>query len=510
MVGARLLQAALVAAVVFAPLAQAGWSVPEGEPYEAEARTIEGRPAIRDNLVFRDGLLAGIGHAWGQDPGRAGDGVAWRWDGDTFQAVPLPAAQDGRTTAIAAGHGHVAWLSGPDPGNVTFESSLFLLDVGRGGAPERVSGPAVHSPPVINGPWLAFASRPVGIDGDDVTLHRIDLRTGVHEAWPSPAAGPCEPWTAMVGDDLVLSAGLTCFRDEDGGLALWRPGEAATRALTTDPKPFLMQADGPRILWTAYREGEGRGTNVYLADTATGAERRVSASPGRECYATLSGGLVAWLDVRSEPDDRRQPEYSIYFSDLGTQNEYQVQGTLRSTGGPALDGRWLAYNDAEGRLVALQLPGDGDLLKVRPQALPKPAEEAVGNAATAATGAARETAENATSMVVDLVANVTVDVAWDLDGDGAFEAGGPLEVGANDTRTVLARAVDALGRVAVLAVRLPLLSPAPAGQVGGVAGSIDGDGSQETSHARGAPIPAPPAAALAALVATLALARRRS
>lgn len=482
------LLAAVAAAFLAAPLAQAGWSVPEGEPYHAEQVVVDPEPASRTGFAFRDGLLAAVVRAPGESQG-PGSLAAWRWDGEAFQPVVSASGSGGMVAAVAAGRGHLAWTTLLDPEEPLQGGLLLLQEVGAG-PPRRLGDVAIHSPPAINGKWLTWSSRPPGLPDDAVpaTLHRLDLDTGAAESWPSPR-GPCEVWVADLGPVLALSGGITCHRDGEGGLQAFDPATGVATPLSEDGSPFLFAADGPRLVWTAYREGSGRGTNLYVHDALLGTEQRVSSSPGRECCAALSGGRVAWLDLRTESGDRSGlPPATLYFKDLGSGNEYQVQGTLQPTGGPALDGGILAYNDAEGRLVALRLPEDGSLLEVHAEATVGAPTDAVAD--------------------LTLAANVTVDVAWDLDGDGDFEVDGSIEVDLGTPREVVGRAVDVHGRVAVLALQVAGMRPVVR-EAGGVDDARDlvPPPAEEPSG----PVPAPglPAVALVASLALLALAARR-
>lgn len=479
----RLAAALLLLAFTLAPAATAGWSVPEGRPYDAEETIIAEVPSL---------------HALAVDAGR----VAWIEEyGHNGQHGRGRLRLLGSDLAIADaehptfGADHLVWRDHSRAGTSAVNDGTLagVLTLATGRVERLGDEDRIITPPRIEGTTLVWASVDLF---PELTrqLVRVDLAAGITQREELPV--PCSVDDAWPAGDAVVLSSYDCNGDGTGGLWVVHGNGTVTRHAE---RPIQTVVDGRIVVFTEYRAGEGRGTNLYVLDLDTLATRRVTYSEGREAFPTLSGHRVAWADTRSEA--RQGVEYTMYFGDLHTRNEYLLSGSRAFTAGGVLDGRDLYYGDAAGRIVRARLPAEDELLRAE-------VEVAVDEAGA--------------SLDLTLVADDAATVAWDTDLDGVFETNGVLQVPIVDDAPQIAAVqgavVDTSGRVTVMNVDVrerwtiaklggllsrdrgePELPPSPTGTTPSVAGEEPDVPPVVTQEGRGTPI-APWLGALAVLV----------
>lgn len=410
------------------PLASAGWSVPAGQGYEAERIVVLDAAADRSEIDADGGVVAWVENA--TDDGQRKQGRLEVLQ----QGAPL-FRDDGPTHADAPSVGttHVSWRDHTlatthqvNAGSRIGIASLADATVRYHGAEGRVV-----TRPRLEGTTLTWGS--YGVYPDQTReIHRLDLARGTEDVWPTPF--DCAPDDVWPAGGLIVLATYVCgdsgTNSGTGGIFVWDPTTGVLQRHGASAVSSV--AEGGRVVWSEYRAGEGRGTNLYVLDLALGVERRATFSEGRESFPSLSGELVAWIDTRSED---RGPDYTIYFEDLRTRNEYLLEGSASFSARPALDGRDLWYGDDAGRLVVARLPATHELL-------------------VADVAAALDQAN--TTLALTIEAPDAARVAWDADLDGTFETQGelrvPVEDGAPTLERVMGAAIDNVGRVSVMSV----------------------------------------------------------
>ncbi len=443
---------ALLTSAVLIPGAWAIWDAPEALPYLAPERVIVDQSAQRTELQFDSGVLAWIewrdGRPWVSDGTLVfldlRDNSSGNLDPAGADALPL----SNRTWSPEVSSTHVAWLYSPHPDYR--ERQVVAMDLQT----RQVRVVAAHPNPLMPGhlhlsgstlawgiyQWDSDASR-----GLELRIHRADLAAGTSESWDFPisACKPVDVWPDGAGFLVRLAA---CDNRSLDGLYAWQPG-SQPRLLLGDGE--VRAVEGNHVLWGKRSDGsreEGRGGNIHLLDTATGNRSRVSFSPGAEWAPSISGDLVAWAGSESLAGEDRPDEANIYFTNITTRNEYRLAGTHHYTAGPVLDGRQLAFGDADGRLRIATLPGAQDVLVAAVDATLSEVTRTAGDAPEAV-------------LQVDLGAPGIVVQRWDRDLDGDFETEGPLrvEILSGNVPAVpqaFGYAIDTAGRVAAMGVDL--------------------------------------------------------
>lgn len=426
--------------VVFALAAvpvQAAWEAPEGTGYHVQQRVVHPGPVSHIDLDAGPGMISWIEAEPATD---AGYPMLLVFDPDDDSEEPqISRIEDPYARFVEVGRDYVVFgehAAVRAYNRTSGNHSLVWMAEGMG---------TIKSDPRMNGARLAWASTTPEWPFANLTIHQADLDSPEFReaadvfppsyqaaSWTSPF-GSCDAQVQPAGTLIAIRPSDGCLGDRSGGIYLFDPDTRELTTITLD-NVVMWQADGTRVLWVAYRAGEGRGANLYAYDLATKTARRVTFSEGRETEPSLSGDWVVWADLRSERTP--QPRYNLYFQNLDTINEYKLEDTWDLTYGPAHSDGHVAYVDAQGRLVLLRLPTIRELLTV-----------GVGVDYTPqATGA---------KLTLDLDGESLVDAAWDKDLDGVFDTQNPLTVPLGEVvegRTaVMGRAVDTTGRVAAVA-----------------------------------------------------------
>lgn len=417
--------------VSLVPAAGAYWEVPDGKGYDAETHVLPVTVGRALHLDLGPGMAAWLEPS--SQFGLLSRPVLMRLDPDHPDEAgqPFRPSQAEGTGYVEVGDGFVVWNDG---------GRVWAWNADRERLEPVGHDAAQASDPHIEATVAAWASR-TGRTGEfNWTIHRADLGDlppgavrHPAESWASPF-GECAVDVRPVGSWIAIYADPHCWDSdpEQGGIFVFDPATQDLQRLASD-YVVTWDVEGQRILWVAYRPGEGRGTNLYLHDLGLGLQRRITWSDGRETGPSLSGDYVAWADVRSERTP--QPRYNLYFQNVLTFNEYMVEGTWDVVAGPALFQRHLLYADAEGRLVLARLPGEDRLLEV---------------------GVVVEVRQGGDEALLRLTldANPTVRTVWDADEDGRFEVEGalevPLEGAPEESGHVLGGATDASERMAVV------------------------------------------------------------
>ncbi len=450
-------------ASVALPSVRAAWEAPEGAPYTAEERELLSTTAQRDSLVFKDGVLAWVEQPRLQGPpkGYGAESIQGRLafldtrngtsggfrDGNDTGDRPVDPTEPARSPAVSGSH--VAWIHDEayrTPYGEAYRSVVYALSLDAQTPIRFEGGVGGHiTPPHLERSTLTWSSS--AWNSSFSMIHRADLANGTVDSRPLPVEG----WVANawpLGNATLVHL-ATGREDHPGGLYLWQP-MGMPEFLTPMQSFFEVVLEGHRLFWTEYREGDGRGTSIYSFDVASRQETRVTMSPGREHSPRASGDLLAWADVRREEmcgDYNCPARYNLYFGNMTNRNEYKLEGSWDFTAGPALDGRQLAYGDAQGRLRLATLPGPDSLLV------------ASINATVQLTSQERDETNvgSHVSLEINLAAPGSVLQRWDLDLDGVFEVEGSLRIplasdNSSSIRGAFGYVMDGDGRTAAMSV----------------------------------------------------------
>lgn len=437
--GGRAVTLLLVMVVLLPPSALSAWEAPEGQPYGAKKRVLLDEPAWRDDLSFGSDMVAWVQRPWNESRYSFWGGSLKLLDMDGWDRGQQPQLIEhvflsNRSANPEVSQEYVVWKDHQwedfhgTPHVV--QTDLYAYDRSQRETLLLARGAEELTRPHLDGSVVAWLSKSPGSGRPD-EIHQIDLAAETGRVWASPL-GICGQEAWPLQGRILLFEYSGCRDDDPGGLYLWNPETEVLENVTHEPV-IMVDVDGGRIVWVAYRQGQGRGANLYLYDAATGLQRRLTWSEGRETLPSLSGDLVVWADVRSERTP--QPLYNLYFQHLLTFNEYQLEDTWNFTAGPALHQGDLVYGDEAGRLWLAQLPTAANLLTVG---------VVVGH----------ESGLQGDVLRLDLDSDTPIEARWDLDLDGSFDDPDPLQVPLGDAvdgrAGVLGRAVDATGRVAVV------------------------------------------------------------
>lgn len=419
--------------------AEAGWEAPEGQPYTVSKHVLDDSWVHRIEVAVARGIVAWVEQPRDQNPDpRAGGNLRILQldldDPNASRFASAPAA--GPASRISASERFVVWKEGTEVHAYdlqTHETHFVWLSKVPNMHP-RLEGNVVG--------WVDHGSQ----YGGGRRLFRYDLSQAHNftdsQAWPSPFACAEEAWpsgawlvvrVADCGSPPTPPGGPANPYAGRHGIFLYDPASNVI-VPATDDDVVDWWVDAGRIVWVAYRQGEGRGTNLYLYDIASNVQRRLTWSEGRESSPSLSGAYVVWSDLRSERTP--MPTYNLYFQNVLTFNEYKIEDTWSFTAGPAHHKGHLVFADEIGRLILAELPAAQELLDVR---------VSVTQIRTA----------SGDTLEFDLEANGTTEAAWDTNLDGVFETQGPLTVPLGDLvqgeTAVVGRAADTDGRVATVA-----------------------------------------------------------
>lgn len=407
----RLMAYAALASLILVPLAQAGWSSPEGSAYEGERRVIVDEPAWRRHLAVGPSALAWTAFGWdeeAQGPDRDSSPQV------AFVERPLEGEGENRvryapavpSNAPTVGDGYVAWRSFPadSDGQADLGDDAILRVHDLEWNETRTIEPTKQrtGPPTLDGSHLYWATWDRGSEAPDI--HRLDLDTGERATWTSPTK--CE-----IDGLHSLERSVLIWCNE---VLRWQPGDAEADNVMTGA--YTFDVDAPWVATTEYREDDGsRGVEVYLHDLRDGSDRRLTFAGGRSSSPSIDRPLVAWADSRHANFSRDGPTPSeICFQDLRTGNEYKIENTTGISSSPLLLDERVFVGDDRGRLTEIELPSEEERLRAR------------------VAGELEERANETRQLNVTVDAAGNGSVAWDEDGDGTFEREGNLTVRVED------------------------------------------------------------------------------
>lgn len=481
---ARRLWVILPGLVLMMDVTAAGWDLISAHPYEAEERSFTSSQAHRFTLRFNDKVLAWTEHPW-NEPLSATDSrvtfaaldLARSGNFNTSGSDPIPWSAPAEGPDVNGKYLVWAYLGNAtrDPGGLVLGGEVYAMNLTTrevrrlgGDATAHATWPHLYDDFVV---WSSFppagdARRMDQVDAARYRVHRVDLRTWAEESWPRPihsqAYHPqCDFHVWATASDLLVSYAHNCATEEagPGGLYRWDPSTGLLRRIATDAVPVL-NFDEDRIAWSGRFAGN---STMYIHNLTTDLTTRATLLPGDYSDPILSRNLVAWADFRS----RATRQYglqgptkllpTVYFKDIRSANEYQLNQTFDFESGPVLEGTTLAYNDKDGRLRLLELPSEGKLLVAR--AVPQLITPASTRIQPTTPGAATAPVEQSVNLTLQAGVPLRVQ-AWDLDLDGDFELQGTLQVRFDpvtekpEREVAAAQAVDEAGLHAVVTVDL--------------------------------------------------------
>ena len=167
---------------------------------------------------------------------------------------------------------------------------------------------------------------------------------------------PIVSWTNKIVDSIGLSGDYIAWHDSTGYDSIYSyqiSTQTAKRLSTDDSFQFQPRIDDGRVVWTDLRASETQDPlgypvtmDIYMYDTASGEETRITSGDWIQMAPDISGHRIVWQDHRSADNPKSQYDMSgrdIWMYDLETGQEHQITSSPDTEEVPLISGDIVVY-----------------------------------------------------------------------------------------------------------------------------------------------------------------------